>query len=190
MERPQDWEIFWKASEEVELNYHLEVEKNQALRGELNQAQIQLKALQGLLQKERESQKQSQLELARVRDALQKFAPLLSQIRKEHEKLQSLYPIQDLWAAKQLEVDRLKKSLDSLPEKHEDREAIRACVAAHNTQLDELKWILDEAEARFDEQIRRFDRFDIEVSADSILTPPSAPSSGKRRKTSKTVSEF
>ncbi len=51
MDRPEDWEIFWKASEEIELNYHLEVEKTQSLRGDLSQAKIQIQNLEALLKK-------------------------------------------------------------------------------------------------------------------------------------------
>ncbi len=166
VDRPEDWEIFWRASEEVELNYHLEVEKCQGLSGELTQLKIQVQNLEMLLQKEKEPRQRAQLEIFTLQRQHEKMSAWVKQIQKENEKIKSVYPIHDLWTAKQLEIDRLRTSLDALPKSHPDLPVILALIQAHEVQRDELKWLLEDAERRFEEQSKRIDRFEVELEAE------------------------
>jgi chromosome segregation ATPase len=181
VDRPEDWEIFWKASEEIELNYHLEVEKTQSLRGDLSQAKIQIQNLDALLKKEKEAHQKSTHELSGLRSKVEKLSLLANQVRKENEKLKTVHPIRDLWTAKELEIDRLKKALGTISKGHSERAAILAIVQAHELQRDELKWLLDEAEQRLEEQSKRADRLEssleLEFEGDpwfggGTVTPP------------------
>lgn len=185
VESPEDWEIFWKASEEMEFNYHLELEKGQELRGELNQAKNLIQNLESLLQKETGDRQCAQGELARVQNQLQKFSLLVKQIVREHEKIKALYPLHDLWVAKQLEIDRLKRSAELLPPGQSEMSLIQALIQTHESQRDELKWLLEDAEARFAEQSKRIENFDIET-APTLESPPSPP----RSQISSNVPEF
>lgn len=185
VESPEDWEIFWKASEEMEFNYHLELEKGQELRGELNQAKNLIQSLESLLQKEKGDRESAQGELAKVQSQFQKFSLLAKQMVKEHEKIKALYPLHDLWVAKQLEIDRLKRSAELLPPGQSEMSLIQALIQTHESQRDELKWLLEDAEARFAEQSKRIETFEIEIAP--ILEGP-APL--QRAQISSTVPEF
>ncbi len=165
MERPEDWEIFWKASEEIEFNYHLEVEKSKSLVGDLGQTRVRMQNLEALLHQEREAHQATKKQLSRVQPTYERLKALAIQIRNENQKIHQVYPIQDLWAAKQIEIDRLKKSWEALPKNHSDRNSILALIEAHEQQRDELKWLLDDAEHRFEEQIKRLDQFESDLEA-------------------------
>jgi hypothetical protein len=186
----ENLEIFWKTSEEIELNYQLEVEKSQDLARDLSQAQAQIQNLEALLRKEKEAHQKTQRELLDLHPKVEKLILLATQVVQEHEKLKTVSPIRDLWTTKQLEVDRLKKSLAILSEDHPDRAAIQSLIQDHEFQRDELKWLLEDAERSLDEQAKRMDQWEAALESELIAKPRSDRSSDFSPQTKTLVPEF
>ncbi len=134
MDDQTDWNAFLKAAKEVEAKYLLELEKNRAL-------------LEQISSIKRGSSQTGVAELQK------QFNLVLKGLREECERLKTTYPVFDLLAAKQIEVDRMKKAFHALSDGHSDRKAIEGMVKAHIIERDELLKIAEEAESRLQKQL-------------------------------------
>jgi hypothetical protein len=83
------------------------------------------------------------------------FQEELSKLKEETEKLKSIYPLYDVLASKQIEVERMEGALQGVALDHPEREAIENMVKAHQAEREELKWLIQQAEHRF---LRHFDQ--------------------------------
>jgi hypothetical protein len=85
------------------------------------------------------------------------FDAELKKIKLDVEKMKTSYPILDLVSAKEAEVDRMKKALQTVPRNHADRKAIESMVKAHIVERDQLRRIAEEAENRFDQHLEKIE---------------------------------
>lgn len=128
MNKEQEWNFFLQAAKEVESDYQLEVEKVKKLTAEI-----------ALFQKKYWDEKKKTEELTLN----------LNDLKKEIDRLRSIYPLQDLLAAKQAEVDRVKKAWQSIAREHPEHDVIESMVKAHIMERDQLRKLLRTAEERF-----------------------------------------
>jgi len=134
VDQSNDWVAFLKAAQEIEKEYHRELDNNKKLT-------VKLQAIT----KEYEALNRSYLEAKRN----------LTDLRAETERLKSVYPVYDLLKAKEAEVVRMKKALARIEEGHPEWAAIEAMVKAHVIELNELRDILQDVEERFKVQLER-----------------------------------
>ena len=83
------------------------------------------------------------------------FRKTLHCLKEETERLRSVYPIEDLLAAKELEVKKSGQALASLTEAHPAFESFDLRLRTHTQELDELRKIASKADERFRRQILR-----------------------------------
>jgi hypothetical protein len=85
------------------------------------------------------------------------FNAALKEIRIDIERMKASYPIFDLVAAKEAEVDRMKKALQAIPRNHSERKSIESMVKAHIIERDQLRRIAEDAENRFEQQLAKIE---------------------------------
>lgn len=91
-------------------------------------------------------------------DELQYFRMELEKLRLESEELLSVYPIQDLFMAKQAEVQRMLKFLKLVDSDHPDKSAIESMVEGHIVERDQLKALLEETLKKFENHKNQIDK--------------------------------
>jgi hypothetical protein len=142
---PVDWEAFVLASEKIEQQYTKQLELNKKLNAEVQIYRAECETLRKELASLKGSKKKRNSH-ATLSPDLQKQLDFL---KRETERLKSIYPIFDLLKAKQAEVERMKKALQQIPKDHPDRSAAESMVKAHIVERDELRLLIEEAENRF-----------------------------------------
>ncbi len=83
------------------------------------------------------------------------FRKTLHALKEETEKLRSVYPVQDLLAAKELEIKKTDKTLASVTKTHPQFEFFDLTLRVHLEELEELRVLATKADERFKRQILR-----------------------------------
>ncbi len=89
---------------------------------------------------------------ADVKQERVRFRQIASSLHREVEYLKQIYPIRGLLAAKELEVERVKKALKRLPASHPDRALIAQIVSDHVEERRRIEGMLRDMEQRLEEQ--------------------------------------
>jgi predicted Zn-dependent protease len=87
--------------------------------------------------------------------AKNRFNETLSRFYREIQQLKETSPLYDLLAAKELELDRIKKALNVVSQSHDDRKAIESLVECHLYERDQLKTMIEKAESRLHTQLNQ-----------------------------------
>jgi polyhydroxyalkanoate synthesis regulator phasin len=162
VELTEDLNILWKASQEIEESYCQEVEKNKHLVSEVQRLGKIIQTLETRWVTEKESH--------RFQARIQELESQVEKIQTDNVKLQTLYPIRDLLSAKQMELDRLQKSLQLMPPDHADREPAEAILEFHRQECDELQCLWANVQLRFQVQNHRVGELKGELSQAASLT--------------------
>jgi hypothetical protein len=185
---PENWESFVRAAQQIEKEYLIELEKNKKLNAELQLVRAECDAIR--------RQYVEEYHRAQELEALQKTSSggkkkktaspsstlgsevkkLLQNLKEETERLKSIHPLQDLFNAKQIEIDRMKKALKIVSKEHPDRTAMESLVKAHIIERDELRELIQEAEERFRAQLDRIRN--VEWLEQGVSTDPSSEAFG------------
>ncbi|MEO5970920.1 MAG: hypothetical protein ABIQ95_13410 [Bdellovibrionia bacterium] len=83
------------------------------------------------------------------------FRKTLHSLKEETERLRAVYPVEDLLAAKELEVEKTSKALASVTEAHPEFSSFDLRLRTHTQERDELRKIVSKADERFRRQILR-----------------------------------
>jgi hypothetical protein len=83
------------------------------------------------------------------------FRKTLHVLKEETEKLRSVYPLQDLLAAKEVEVVEIGRALASVTEAHPEFESFDLKLRTHVRERDALRSLALKATERFNRQILR-----------------------------------
>ena len=152
-----------KAAKEIERDYQLELEKVKKLNAELQ-----------LIRSENQKLSNKYLDEKKKSDQLKMhFKEQLRQIYLETERLRYIYQIHGLLNAKQHEVDRMKKALNSVSREHPERREIEVMVKSHIVERDELRSMIASAEARFEAQLEKIQKLTDNFSDPEIVEPQS-----------------
>lgn len=197
MDNIKEWEVFLKAAREMESDYSREIEKCKKLSAELET----LKAEHALLLNKHKAENQKAQELEkRLKNMMEnqpqesrvkgvklakQFNLLLKGLKEETERLKRTYPIFDLLAAKQAEVERMKQALKKVPKDHADRKAIESMVKSHIVERDELRGIAQDAENRFKTQLEMIKSAYLTSMEETASSSPDASASKSSGKTEK-----
>lgn len=190
MNKHDDWKDFLEAAKEVEKDYYAELQKVKNLTEELNTAKVEHDKLFKNYSEVKNRTRELELRLKKIELDQDFKAPSevkskvtnddvssmkikmrasLLQLHEETERLRAVYPVYDLLAAKQTEVDRMKKALTTVSRDHPERKIVESMVKSHIIERDELRWIVQDAESRFKLQIER-----IQAELSSLLDDDTA----------------
>lgn len=90
-----------------------------------------------------------------VAEEKRKFRTLAAQMYQEVEYLRQVHPLKGILAAKQAELERVKKSLRRIPRGHRDRAGAEAMVKAHVVERDQLIELVEATETRLNQELQQ-----------------------------------
>lgn len=120
-----------------------------------------------------ESERSKSLESALIAEKV-RFDQMASTLSAEVERLQTVYPLQDLIMAKELEIKSVKKQLKEVPENDPQRGMAEIALSCLQEQRDRLREILNESERRIDQQRKRITQameFNTVLAEPDIIVP-------------------
>lgn len=171
-ELPPEWKAILEASQEIENEFRAEREKNRKLALELTRLKLQKDALERKLEILAESVAafrppsepartpvRIQVEDPRLQESLHVLTherdairELEASLKREIAQLKRLTPLRGILAAKQLEIDRIRKALKRLPEGHAERASIERIYQDHLIERDGLEELLLGMERKLDQR--------------------------------------
>jgi chromosome segregation ATPase len=85
--------------------------------------------------------------LERDRDRARHEAELEA-LRSENERLRNIYPLRDLLATKEREINRVEQEMQGIPEDHPDRASVNEVLDVMFEQREQIRQILSDAERK------------------------------------------
>lgn len=135
------------------------------------------KRLQELMVSLEENQhvKAARYELAHERKSLRSLA---TRLVSEVEYLKKIFPVRSLLSAKNLEIKRMKTSLERLPHGHPERTNIEGFIKGHIQERDQQIKMIELAEQKFDQQIAELEALAGELQNRNQSPAPVDPALG------------
>ncbi|MBY0472453.1 hypothetical protein K2X30_14910 [bacterium] len=147
-------------------------EEIRQLRGEMHQLQDQLRLIRADLKRALESAGNQQTSRSSTPPPPPRRAPMEHEnpaaSKKMHQILVGLYqeveysrkmnPLNNLLAAKDIEIRRFEKSMHGLPPNHPDRAAIEELIRGHYEERVELQQLVQQAEREVEKQLDQIRR--------------------------------
>lgn len=94
----------------------------------------------------------------------QQFQEEFSKLRLEIEKLRLIYPLYDLLALKQFEIERLKKALNLIEQEHPEYRKLELIISDHFEEREVMKSLIANMEIRFNRYLDRTQAAELKMS--------------------------